>query len=184
MLLHGRHAPGTGDRGELAAPEQGGDDRRLRRVLVAITLSGMAANVAFCVTLYASTLYVQQVRDLSPILAGVVFLAPSVCLAVARPLAGYLGARIRPATFMAGAVGAGALGLLVLGLVVAVAGLCVAAGATIIEVLQGPGTSEGDAVEELMRAVAIGALAVAVILALIRNRADAPASTVQSSPAT
>ena len=161
-----------------------------------------------------------------------VFLAPSVCLAVAGPLAGYLGARTRPTTFMAGAIGAGALGLLVLGLdgdwfafvpafavvglgfglawaftsvgtqavvkperageasgvtltiVVAVAGLCVAAGATTIEALQGPGTSEGDAVEELMRAVAIGALAVAVILALIRNRADAPASTVQSSPAT
>ena len=80
---------------------------------MAVTLAGMVANVAFCVTAFASTLYLQEVRDLSPLLAGVVFLAPALSLALAGPVSGYLGARLPALGVMAMAIGAGALGLLV-----------------------------------------------------------------------
>ena len=82
------------------------------RPYVAVTLAGMVANVAFCVTTFASTLYLQEVRDLSPLLAGVVFLAPALSLALAGPFSGYLGARLPALGVMAMAIGAGAVGLL------------------------------------------------------------------------
>src|SRR5207244_8150256 len=49
---------------------------------VVITLAGMVSNICFCVTTFAITIYLQQVRGLTPLLAGVVFLAPSLTLAV------------------------------------------------------------------------------------------------------
>jgi predicted MFS family arabinose efflux permease len=79
---------------------------------VAITLAGMVANVAFCVTTFASTLYLQEVRGLSPLLAGVVFLAPAVCLSVAGPVSGYLAARLPALAVMAMAIAVGGVGLL------------------------------------------------------------------------
>lgn len=82
------------------------------RPYVAVTLAGMVANVAFCVTTFASTLYLQEVRGLSPLLAGVVFLAPALCLAAAGPLSGHLGDRLPALGVMALAIGAGAVGLL------------------------------------------------------------------------
>jgi MFS family permease len=164
------------------------------------------------VTTFAITIYLQEVRGLSPILAGVVFLAPSLTLAVMGPLSGRLGPRFRPIGLMATAIGAGSIGLLILSgahewalfipafalfgaglgfgwsfvsvatqivvrperageasgvtltIVVAVAGLCVATAATILEVLQAGGATAGEANEQLLRWLAIGALAVSAAL--------------------
>jgi MFS family permease len=179
---------------------------------VVITLAGMVSNICFCVTTFAVTIYLQEVRGLSPIEAGVVFLAPSLTLAVMGPLSGRIGPRFRPIGVMATAIGAGAVGLLILSgatawglflpafalfgaglgfgwsfvsvatqsvvrperageasgvtltIVVAVAGLCVATAATLLEVLQAGGATAGEANEQLLRWTAIGALAVSAAL--------------------
>jgi MFS family permease len=196
---------------------------------VVITLAGMVSNICFCVTTFAVTIYLQEVRGLSPIVAGVVFLAPSLTLAIMGPLSGRIGPRFRPIGVMATAIGAGAIGLLILSgatawglflpafalfgaglgfgwsfvsvatqavvkperageasgvtltIVVAVAGLCVATAATVLEVLQAGGATPGEANEQLLRWTAIGALAVSAALFAFQWRsapraaAEAPA---------
>jgi len=184
------------------------------RPYVAVTLAGMVANIAFCVTTFASTLYLQEVRGLSPLLAGVVFLAPALCLALAGPFSGYLGARLPALGVMAMAIGVGGVGLLLvasarswllyvpafalfgagyglgwsfvsvgtqavvrperageasgvtLAVVVAVAGLFVAVSATVLELLAGPHRPEGTAIDDMLRAVGLGTLAIAGWLAV------------------
>jgi MFS family permease len=179
---------------------------------VVITLAGMVSNICFCVTTFAVTIYLQEVRGLSPIEAGVVFLAPSLTLAVMGPLSGRIGPRFRPIGVMATAIGAGSVGLLILSgahawalfvpafalfgaglgfgwsfvsvatqsavkperageasgvtltIVVAVAGLCVATAATLLEILEAGGATAGEANEQLLRWTAIGALAVSAAL--------------------
>jgi MFS family permease len=179
---------------------------------VVITLAGMVSNICFCVTTFAVTIYLQQVRGLSPIEAGVVFLAPSLTLAVMGPLSGRIGPRFRPIGVMATAIGAGSVGLLLLSgahawalfvpafalfgaglgfgwsfvsvatqsvvkperageasgvtltIVVAVAGLCVATAATLLEVLEAGGATASEANQELLQWTAIGALAVSAAL--------------------
>jgi EmrB/QacA subfamily drug resistance transporter len=74
------------------------------------------ANVAFVVMVYTATIYLQQVRGLSPLVAGVVFLAPSIGAGLGGPLAGWLGERFPPRAIVAGANGIGGLGLLGLAL--------------------------------------------------------------------
>src|SRR5919198_194483 len=79
---------------------------------VLVTSAGMVGNLAFCLTLFLSTIYLQQVRDLSPLLAGVVFLGPALANAVAGVLAGRLGARgSLPHHVMGAALAIGALAL-------------------------------------------------------------------------
>jgi MFS family permease len=179
---------------------------------VVITLAGMVSNICFCVTTFAVTIYLQEVRGLSPIEAGLVFLAPSLTLAVMGPLSGRIGPRFRPIGVMATAIGAGSVGLLILSgahawalfvpafalfgaglgfgwsfvsvatqsvvkperageasgvtltIVVAVAGLCVATAATLLEVLEAGGATAGEANQELLQWTAIGALAVSAAL--------------------
>jgi MFS family permease len=179
---------------------------------VVITLAGMVSNICFCVTTFAVTIYLQQVRGLSPIEAGVVFLAPSLTLAVMGPLSGRIGPRFRPIGVMATAIGAGSVGLLILSgahawalfvpafalfgaglgfgwsfvsvatqsvvkperageasgvtltIVVAVAGLCVATAATLLEVLEAGGATANEANQALLQWTAIGALAVSAAL--------------------
>ena len=179
---------------------------------VIITLAGMVSNICFCVTTFAVTIYLQEVRGLSPIEAGVVFLAPALALAVTGPLSGRIGPRFRPIGVMATAIGAGSVGLLILSgahawalfipafvlfgaglgfgwsfvsvatqsvvkperageasgvtltIVVAVAGLCVATAATVLEALEAGGATAGEANELLLRWTAIGALAVSAAL--------------------
>jgi MFS family permease len=186
---------------------------------VVVTLAGMVSNIAFCVTTFAITIYLQEVRGLSPILAGVVFLAPSLTLAVMGPLSGRLGPRFRPIGVMATAIGAGSVGLLILSgahawalfvpafalfgaglgfgwsfvsvatqtvvkperageasgvtltIVVAVAGLCVATAATVLELLEAGGATAGQANEQLLRWTAVGALAVSAALFAFQWRA-------------
>lgn len=60
------------------------------RPFVLITIGGTIANIVYTVTVLCTTIYLQDGRGLSPILAGVVFLAPSVAVALSGPLAGRL----------------------------------------------------------------------------------------------
>jgi MFS family permease len=72
----------------------------------------MVGNLAFCLMLFLSTIYLQQVRDLSPLVAGVVFLGPALANAAAGVLAGRLGARgSLPHHVMGAALAIGALAL-------------------------------------------------------------------------
>jgi EmrB/QacA subfamily drug resistance transporter len=57
-----------------------------------------------------------------------------------------------------------------LAIVVGVAGLCVALTASLIEVLAGGGAGEGEAVEEILRVMAIASIVIAVPLALLGSR--------------
>jgi EmrB/QacA subfamily drug resistance transporter len=82
------------------------------RSYVIVTLAGWVSNSGFVIALFSSTLYLQQVRGLSPVEAGVVFLAPSVATACAGPLSGRLAERLRPESIGALAVLVGGAGLL------------------------------------------------------------------------
>jgi MFS family permease len=79
---------------------------------VLVTAAGAVGNTAFCLMLFLSTIYLQQVRGLSPLMAGVVFLGPALANAGAGLLAGRLGARgIAPNRVMGAALAIGALAL-------------------------------------------------------------------------
>jgi EmrB/QacA subfamily drug resistance transporter len=193
------------------------------RSFVAITLLGMTANVAFVVTTFATTLYLQDVRGYSPLEGGSIFLAASLMQAVAGPLSGRLAERFDIPRTMLAAIVIGALGLLAiaaglgvgvivaalvvfglgyglcwamlsvgtqsvvapdrageasgvsLSIVIGMAGLGVALVASLIEVISGGGTGEGDAIEQILRVIAIGSVVIAVPLALIGGRKPAPA---------
>jgi hypothetical protein len=74
-----------------------------------ITVGGTIANIVYTVTVLCTTIYLQDGRGLSPIVAGMVFLAPSVAVALSGPLAGRLAGWqpvpvLIPATMMLGGV--------------------------------------------------------------------------------
>lgn len=73
--------------------------RNTRYVLV--TGTGTVTNMGYAVTVFVSTLYLQQVRGLSPLDAGVVFLAPAVLVALSGPLGARLSPHMRPTSAMA-----------------------------------------------------------------------------------
>ncbi len=60
---------------------------------VLVTAAGTMANIAYAGTVFLATLYLQDVRGLSPLTAGLVFLALSAASGLAGPLAGWLGER-------------------------------------------------------------------------------------------
>lgn len=60
---------------------------------VVLVIAGTIANIAYGVTIFASTLYLQDVRGLDPLMAGLVFLGPSAGAALGGPLSGRLAAR-------------------------------------------------------------------------------------------
>jgi len=60
------------------------------QAFVLITVGGTIANIVYTVTVLCTTIYLQEGRGLSPIAAGLVFLAPSVAVALSGPLAGRL----------------------------------------------------------------------------------------------
>jgi EmrB/QacA subfamily drug resistance transporter len=82
------------------------------RPYVLVTVLGTISNVAFVSTTLATTIYLQQVRGFSPIAAGGIFLACSITLAFAGPIAGRLGERFAVARVIPISMGVGALGLL------------------------------------------------------------------------
>jgi EmrB/QacA subfamily drug resistance transporter len=186
---------------------------------VVVTLAGTVANTCFVVTLFAATLYLQQVEGHSPLVAGVIFLAASATLAVAGPLSGILGERLDIPRLMGVAIIVGAVGLfavsmstalgvylpalavfgmgyglcwslssigtqtvvsadrageasgVMLAIVVGVAGLGVALGAALIEILSGGGTGEGDAIQGILRVLAIASAVFGIGLVTARSRA-------------
>jgi EmrB/QacA subfamily drug resistance transporter len=84
------------------------------RPYVGITLIGTAANVAFVVTTFSVTLYLQQVEDYSALQAGLIFIAASAPLALSGPLSGRLAERFDvPRTMVVGCA-VGTLGLLII----------------------------------------------------------------------
>ena len=65
-----------------------------------LVVAGTLANIAYAVTIYLSTLSLQQVRGLDPLMAGLAFLGPSIGAALGGPLSGRLAARYPPVLVM------------------------------------------------------------------------------------
>lgn len=68
-----------------------------------LVVAGVVANVAYGVTIFLSTIYLQQVRGLDPLTAGLAFLGPSAGAALGGVLAGRLAAS-RPPVLVMGAM--------------------------------------------------------------------------------
>ncbi|MFE9026306.1 hypothetical protein ACFYOA_08590 [Streptomyces iakyrus] len=62
---------------------------------------GSVANTGYAVTVFLATLQLQQVRGLSAILSGTVFLAPAVMVACSGPIGAWLSGRMRATGVMA-----------------------------------------------------------------------------------
>ncbi|MFD4022711.1 MFS transporter [Streptomyces sp. NPDC058576] len=84
---------------------------------VLVTGMGSVANMGYAVTVFVATLYLQGVRGLSPLMAGVVFLAPAVVVALTGPLGARLAPRMRPTAVMALAGAIAGTGMIALSLV-------------------------------------------------------------------
>lgn len=65
-----------------------------------LVVAGTVANIAYAVAIFLSTLYLQQVRGLDPLMAGLVFLGPSAGAALGGVLSGRLAARRPPLLVM------------------------------------------------------------------------------------
>jgi len=63
-------------------------------------IAGTIANIAYGVTIFLSTMYLQQVRGLDPLAAGLVFLGPSAGAALGGALSGRLATARPPALTM------------------------------------------------------------------------------------
>lgn len=78
-----------------------------------LVIAGTVSNIAYATTIFLSTLYLQQVRGLNPLTAGLVFLGPSVGAALGGALSGRLAAR-RPQLVMGSVCIAAAVSLVAL----------------------------------------------------------------------
>jgi EmrB/QacA subfamily drug resistance transporter len=67
---------------------------------VVVVLAGTVCNVAYAITIYLSTLNLQQVRGLDPLVAGLAFLGPSAGAAIGGALSGRLATTFAPLTVM------------------------------------------------------------------------------------
>ncbi|MEU9087795.1 MFS transporter [Streptomyces sp. NPDC048357] len=78
-------------------------DLRLFRNVPYVLVTGMGSlsNMGYGVTVFLATLYLQGVRGLSPLLAGTVFLAPALLVALSGPLGARLARYMRPTAVMA-----------------------------------------------------------------------------------
>lgn len=79
-----------------------------------VTFVGSVCNICYAVLIFIASLYLQAVRGLSPIRAGVAFLSMAGLVALAGPIGARLQPRFRPAAVMAGAAGLAGLGILLL----------------------------------------------------------------------
>lgn len=79
-----------------------------------LVIAGTVANVAYGATIFLSTLYLQQVRGLDPLMAGLAFLGPSAGAALGGALSGRLAASRPPVLVMGVTSVAAALALAVL----------------------------------------------------------------------
>ncbi len=65
-----------------------------------LVVAGTVANIAYAVTVYLSTMNLQQVRGLDPLLAGLAFLGPSAGAAVGGTISGRLSPPLPPVPVM------------------------------------------------------------------------------------
>jgi predicted MFS family arabinose efflux permease len=65
-----------------------------------LVIAGTISNIAYGVTIFLSTMYLQQVRGLDPLMAGLAFLGPSVGAALGGAIAGRLAASRPPVLVM------------------------------------------------------------------------------------
>ncbi|MFV8161456.1 MFS transporter [Mycobacterium sp. 134] len=79
-----------------------------------LVVAGTVANIAYVVTVFLTTLNLQQVRGLDPLMAGVVFLGPSAGAALGGTLSGRLPSASSPVRVMAAGCIAAAISLAVL----------------------------------------------------------------------
>ncbi|MFJ1703783.1 MFS transporter [Kitasatospora sp. NPDC088346] len=86
---------------------------------VLVTAMGSVANMGYGVTVFVATLYLQGVRGLSALTAGLVFLAPALVVVGAGPLGARLAPRMRPTAVMALAGVVAGTGMITLSLVTA-----------------------------------------------------------------
>lgn len=96
-------------------------DLRLFRNVPYVLVTGMGSlsNMGYGVTVFLATLYLQGVRGLSPLLAGTVFLAPALLVALSGPLGARLAQHMRPTAVMALAGAVAGTGMYALTLVTA-----------------------------------------------------------------
>ena len=83
-------------------------------MFVVLVAAGTITNLAYAVTIFLSTLNLQQVHGLDPLTAGLVFLGPSAGAALGGVISGRLGARYSPITVMGIGCVAAAVSLAVL----------------------------------------------------------------------
>jgi MFS family permease len=76
-----------------------------------LVTAGTVANIAYAVAIFLSTVYLQQVRGLNPLMAGPAFLGPSAGAALGGTLSGWLAARRPPVLVMGVACVAAAVSL-------------------------------------------------------------------------
>jgi len=90
-------------------------ETRVRWPLVTIlVVAGTIANIAYTVTVFLSTINLQQVRGLEPFTAGIVFVGPSAGAALGGLISGRLGSRYSPIVVMGIGCSVAALSLAVL----------------------------------------------------------------------
>ncbi|KUI16751.1 MFS transporter [Mycobacterium sp. GA-1285] len=76
-----------------------------------LVVAGAVANIAYAVTIFLSTMFLQEVRGLDPLTAGLAFLGPSAGAAIGGVVAGRLGTRRSPALVMGSTTVVAALSL-------------------------------------------------------------------------
>jgi EmrB/QacA subfamily drug resistance transporter len=76
-----------------------------------LVIAGTISNIAYGVTIFLATIYLQQVRGLDPLMAGLAFLGPSAGAALGGTISGRLAARRPPVLVMGLTTVAAALSL-------------------------------------------------------------------------
>jgi EmrB/QacA subfamily drug resistance transporter len=79
-----------------------------------LVVAGTIANIAYTVTVFLSTMNLQQVRGLNPLVAGIAFLGPSAGAALGGVISGRLAARYSPIMVMGIGCAVAAISLAVL----------------------------------------------------------------------
>lgn len=86
------------------------------RNFTALVVAATIANMGICVMIFVSTLYLQQVRGYSGLVAGLMFIPAAVGLSIGGPISGRLASRIPGQRVMTVSMLIGALSLLLLGI--------------------------------------------------------------------
>lgn len=80
----------------------------------ALVIAATIANMGICVMIFVSTLYLQQVRDYSGLVAGLMFIPAAVGLSIGGPISGRLASKVPGQRVMTVAMLVGALSLVLL----------------------------------------------------------------------